>query len=193
MGPPVSYSLQDPTPPPPYSLRASDSQVGSHSDQGFTCSSANNDCDEDRMDDMSPCNFRGMVDKPSDKDSACETLLGGESTSDSTPSTSILRFRDLTESVLFLEKSTTLEARGQNQWHRNLYLQILKVHLPLDTPEPSKVLRTLIAKHADLPVERIEISDAFPNIGWMKWPYSKSVLELFDTVKFRGKEHYMHS
>uniref|UniRef100_A0A915CYT7 USP domain-containing protein n=1 Tax=Ditylenchus dipsaci TaxID=166011 RepID=A0A915CYT7_9BILA len=55
MGPPVSYSLQDPTPPPPYSLRASDSQVGSHSDQGSPVSSANNDCDEDRMDDMSPC------------------------------------------------------------------------------------------------------------------------------------------
>uniref|UniRef100_A0A915CYI9 Ubiquitinyl hydrolase 1 n=1 Tax=Ditylenchus dipsaci TaxID=166011 RepID=A0A915CYI9_9BILA len=130
-----------------------------------------------------------------------------------------LRFRDLTESgAVSLKKSTTLEARGQNQWHRNLYLQILKeedlaenlekcvpvmiqrwcpstlevmpvfeVHLPLDAPEPSKVLRTLIAKHADLPVERIEISDAFPNIGWMKWPYSKSVLELFDTVKFRGE------
>ncbi|KAI1718549.1 ubiquitin carboxyl-terminal hydrolase [Ditylenchus destructor] len=52
-------------------------------------------------------------------------------------------------------------------------------------------LRKLIAKHAMLPfVDRIEISEAFPTCEYMaKWPYTKSVLELYDSVKFRKDMH----
>lgn len=62
--------------------------------------------------------------------------------------------------------------------------KVFEVFLPPGTSNITKELRRILAQRTGLPIERIELSDAFPDKCWTKWPYSKGILELAEKVRF---------
>ncbi|KAI1722019.1 ubiquitin carboxyl-terminal hydrolase domain-containing protein [Ditylenchus destructor] len=100
----------------------------------------------------------------------------------------------------FLQKCRDLLARTYDEDYKveQLRLRDFTDHGAVNTVsyagpgvnDATDYLRRLIAKHEMLHFDRIEISEAYPTCDYMaKWPYTKSVLELYDTVKFRKDMH----
>ncbi|KAM3720075.1 Ubiquitin carboxyl-terminal hydrolase [Dirofilaria immitis] len=65
---------------------------------------------------------------------------------------------------------------------------LVELMVPLDKQDQVAALKEQISFYYCVPLDQIQLSEAFPITAWSKWPYTKDRIDLYENVSFTNNE-----